>query len=304
MMLVAVSLLLLAFSDSRPIRDLRGGVNFALAPVQEALAGATRSVGSVFSAFAEIDQLRRENRDLNRELSQLRQQVQQIPALIIENQHQAELLKTKATFGHDTVVAGVVYSDASGAERVITLDRGSDDGVFLNATVVSPGGALVGQVMEVGPNYSTVRLLSDTRSLVIGRDIRTRTTGEVRGNLSAPLDLANVRATDDIAIGDIVVTAGGQGKELESQFPRNIVIGTIIEVMRDPASIVSTALIQPTANLESLESVLVVTDYVPPQLAGATPPPAAEPTDEASAEPGGPTPEPTRRRRTPKPTKR
>ena len=52
MMLVAVSLLLLAFSDSRPIRDLRGGVNFALAPVQEALAGATRSVGSVFSAFA------------------------------------------------------------------------------------------------------------------------------------------------------------------------------------------------------------------------------------------------------------
>ena len=91
---------------------------------------------------------------------------------------------------------------------------------------------------------------------------------------------------------------------MESQFPRNIVIGTIIEVRRDPASIVSTALIQPTANLESLESVLVVTDYVPPQLAGATPPPAAEATDEPSAEPGEPTPEPTQRRRTPKPTKR
>jgi TRAP-type C4-dicarboxylate transport system substrate-binding protein len=45
--LIAVSLLLLAFSDSRPIRDLRGGVNFALAPVQEALSGATRSVGSI-----------------------------------------------------------------------------------------------------------------------------------------------------------------------------------------------------------------------------------------------------------------
>ena len=43
-MLVAVSLLLLAFSDSRPLRDLRGGVNFALAPVQEALVGC-RPVG-------------------------------------------------------------------------------------------------------------------------------------------------------------------------------------------------------------------------------------------------------------------
>jgi rod shape-determining protein MreC len=300
-MLVAVSLLLLAFSDSRPIRDLRGGVNFALAPVQELLSGATRSVGSVFSAFAEIDQLRRENRELSRHVSQLEQANLQIPAMIIENQRLAELLKTKKSFGHDTIVAAVVYSDATSAERVITLDRGSDDGVFLNATVVSPGGALVGQVMEVGPNYSTVRLLSDTRSLVIGRDIRTRATGEVRGNLSAPLDLGNVPATDDIAKGDIVVTAGGQGRGLQSQFPKDVVIGTIIEVMRDPASIVSTALIQPAANLESLESVLVVTDFVPPRLAGATPAPGAEPTGDPDTEA---TPEPTRRRRTPKPTKR
>ena len=51
--------------------------------------------------------------------------------------------------------------------------------------------------------------------------------------------MGNVPATDDIAKGDIVVTAGGFGKGLESQFPKNIVIGTIIEVHRDPASIVS-----------------------------------------------------------------
>ena len=224
--------------------------------------------------------------------------------MIIENQRLAKLLGTKATFGHETVAAAVVYSDATSAERVITLDRGTDAGVFLNATVVSTGGALVGQVMEVGPNYSAVRLLSDTRSLVIGRDIRTRATGEVKGNLSAPLDLGNVPATDDIAKGDIVVTAGGQGRGLQSQFPRDIVIGTIIEVRRDDTTVVSTALIQPAANLESLESVLIVTDFVPPKLAGATPAPGAEPTDDPNAQAGEPTPERTPRRKTPKPTKR
>ena len=296
--LVAMSLMLLAFSDSRPLQDLRGGVNFALAPIQEVLSGAARSVGSVFSAVAEIDQLRRENRALTERNAVLEQANLQIPVMIIENQRQAALLKMKASFGHKTVAASVVYSDPTTAERVIKIDKGSDSGLFLGATVVSPGGALVGVVSELGSNNASVRMLNDTRSLVIGRDTRTRATGEVRGNLSAPLDMSNVPATDDIKEGDTVVTAGGFGRGLKSQFPRDIVIGRIIEVRRDPASIVSTALVAPAADLDSLEAVLVITDFVPPKLPGATPPPDTS----ASPDPNA-TPRPTPRR-TPKPTKR
>ncbi len=100
MMLVAVSLLLLAFSDSRPIRDLRGGVNFALAPVQEALAG-----GDPIGRFGVLG-VRRDRPAAPREpgaepraVTAASRQVLQIPVLIIENQRQAELLKTKSTFG-------------------------------------------------------------------------------------------------------------------------------------------------------------------------------------------------------------
>jgi rod shape-determining protein MreC len=278
-MLIAASLLLLAFSDSRPLRDLRGGVNFALAPVQEALSGAARSVGSLFTAVAEIDQLRQENRVLTQRVSDLEQANLQIPAMIIENQHLADLLKIKSSFDHKTVAASVVYSDSTGAERVITLDKGSDDGIFLNATVLAAGGALAGQVQEVGRNYATVRLITDTRSSVTGRDIRTAVTGEIHGNLSAPLDMLNVPATRDIAVGDDIVTAGKfPGKGLGSQFPKNIVIGRIIEVHKDPASIVITALVGAAADLDSLETVLVITDFVPPPLPGATPAPNVAPT--------------------------
>jgi len=291
-MLIAASLLLLAFSDSRPLRDLRGGVNFALAPVQEALSGAARSVGSLFTAVAEIDQLRHDNKALTQRVSELEQANLQIPVMIIENQRQAALLKTKSSFDHKTVAATVIYSDSTGAERVITLDKGSDAGIILNATVLSPGGALAGQVQEVGRNYATVRLLNDTRSVVNGRDIRTRVTGEIQGNLSAPLDMVNVPATQPIATGDTVVTAGGFGKGLGSQFPRDIVIGRIIEVHKDPASIVTTALVQPAADLDSLESVLVITDFVPPTLPGATPAPNV-----------GPSPGPDQATPTPKPHK-
>jgi len=295
-MLIAVSLLLLAFSDSRPLQDLRGGVHFALAPVQEALSGAARSVGSLFTAVTEIDQLRNENKALTLYVSQLEQANLQIPVLITENERQAALLKTKSTFDHKTLAASVIYSDASGAERAITIDKGSDDGVNLNATVVASGGALVGQVQEVGRNYATVRLLNDTRSVVNGRDIRTSVTGAVKGNLSAPLDMVDVPATKEIATGDTIVTAGGFGPGFGSQFPKDIVIGRIIEVHKDPASIVITALVQPAADLDTLESVLVITDFVPHALPGATPAPNIGP----SPGPAAGTPTPTKPKKTPK----
>ena len=120
-------------------------------------------------------------------------------------------------------------------------------------------------------------------------------SGSIQGNLSAPLDMVNVPATQHLATGDTVVTAGGTGK-YGSQFPKDIVIGRIIEVRKDPASIVITALVQPAADLDALESVLVVTDFVPRALPGATPAATFEPSPDPNA-----TPAPTQKpKKTPK----
>ena len=56
-------------------------------------------------AFAEIDQLRRENQALTQRVSDLEQANLQIPTMIIENQRLAELLKVKSSFEHKTVAA-------------------------------------------------------------------------------------------------------------------------------------------------------------------------------------------------------
>src|SRR5688572_12028331 len=84
MLLIAGSLLLLAMSTSAPMQEVRQGVRFAVSPIQEALAGGARAVGSVFAAFTEVDQLRRENRELADELSAAQQQVQQLDVLRAE----------------------------------------------------------------------------------------------------------------------------------------------------------------------------------------------------------------------------
>ena len=82
-----------------------------------------------------------------------------------------------------------------------------------------------------------------------------------------------------------MTTAGTQVRGFKSLLPRDLLIGTIVQVMDDPAQYSKSALIQPAADLDRLEAVLVITSYNAPRLHNpdATATPAAP---VASPEPG------------------
>lgn len=285
-MLVAASLLMLAASKTTPLMDLRHGINYALSPIQETLANSTRSVTSIFNAVAEIDQLRRDNQQLTGQVQQLQTQAQQLEALRAENEQLSKLLQLRGTLDFHTEPAAVIARQATQYERVVTLDRGTDAGIVVGDPVIALGGALAGVVVDAGTNYSSVMLLSDTRSIVIGLVESSRATGEVEGRLSGPLAMTKVPSTETVAVDDTVVTAGlDLGGAVRAAFPKGLLIGRIVDVQQDPSAIVQTALIQPAADLDKVEFVLVMTDFQPPVVpvpgsspdAGHTPKPSRTP---------------------------
>jgi rod shape-determining protein MreC len=286
-LLIAGSLLLLAMSTSAQVQDVRRGVKFAISPVEEFLAGGARAVNSMLAAFTEVDQLRRENRTLAAQVESLSTQVQQLEVLRSENERLAQLLGTRQSLKFDTVAAFIVNRTPSQLERTATLDRGADAGIEVGDAVLAPGGALAGTITEVFDGSASVRLLNDPRSLAIGITTGTRATGEVIGNFSAPLRLEGVVKTDTLNENDTVTTAGTLVSGAKGLLPRDILIGRIVEVINDPAQFVQTALIQPAADLDRLEAVLVITSYDAPRLPDpdATPAPEPEPQPEASQAP-------------------
>ncbi|MDQ3448969.1 MAG: rod shape-determining protein MreC [Chloroflexota bacterium] len=281
-LLVALCLLLLGASSTPPLQELRQGVGFALSPIQSALTGATRSVTSVFSAITEIAQLRRDNQALATRVQQLVAETRRLESVAAQNQQLTRLLGIRASLDYDTLAAEVIGRQVSPSERIAVLDRGTDDGVAIGDPVLAGEGALVGSVMEASSNRSVVLLLNDTRSVVIGLVESSRATGEVDGRLSAPLAMINIPSTDEVVVGDSVVTAGlDLGQEIRSPFPRGLLIGRVVDVRTDPNTVVQTALLEPAATLEKLEYVLVITDFdsVPADV------PAASPSSEPSAGP-------------------
>ena len=73
-----------------------------------------------------------------------------------------------------TVAAEVIGRQTSQSERVVTLDTGSDRGISVGDVVLADGGALVGRVVEVGPNFSRVLLVSDGFHMLRLKIIATR----------------------------------------------------------------------------------------------------------------------------------
>jgi rod shape-determining protein MreC len=273
--LVAASLVMLAFSTSPLMLEARRGVSFALAPVQGALSGITKGALSVVDAVAEIDQLRLENRRLQERNQLLEVENAQLQDVRVQNEQLTQVLGVKSSLDYQSVAAEVVSRQVSQYERVISINQGSDAGISVQDVVVAGGGALVGRVREVGPNYSRVLLISDTRSTVIGLVDSSRATGEVQGQLGGALVMSKIPSTDTVELDDTVVTAGiDLGNGIRSPFPKGLVIGRIVDIDSEPTAVVQTAFIQAAAPLDKLEYVLVITDYEGGVPIGTSPSPA------------------------------
>jgi rod shape-determining protein MreC len=261
--LLVLMLVLVATSGSPFVGDVQRGLAFAFRPIQGALDGAIRSVGSIGTAIAELDALRVENDALRLENERLRNDNLTAAELKRENELLTALLQLRTDFQYDTVAASVIARDSSEARRVITIDRGTNDGVLVGHVVIAAGGALVGRVTDVGPNFARVVLVSDPSSTVVGQLLEEAATGKIVGQLGGTLTMGDVDSTATVRIGEEVFTAGIElAGGIRSPYPKGLLVGQVVDVSRDPNEVVQTVFLEPAADLDRLQYVLVITSYL------------------------------------------
>jgi rod shape-determining protein MreC len=274
--LLIVSTLLMAFSSNPTVREVQNGVSFAFRPLQGAVRDLAAGVASVADAVTEIDRLRVDNSALRAENERLKTENERSEETRRENELLTGLLQLRAGFDHHTIAATVIARESSEFRRLVVLDHGTNDGIAVGDVAVAAGGALAGRVTEVGPDSAKVILLTDGEFTVIGQLTTTAATGEVIGQLGAGvLVMRQIDSSEEVTVGDEVVTAGIElGGGVRSPYPKGLLLGQVIDVRRDANDVVQTAYLQPAADLDKLEYVLVITDYE-----GGLPPIEQQPID-------------------------
>jgi rod shape-determining protein MreC len=241
----------------------------ALAPLQKGLSAAVRGVGSVWSSYVGLRGVRQDNqrltarvRELEEDLSVRRQQAEEAARL-------RDLLGLKQIMPVQTLVAMVIARDGTPWYRTVTIDKGSADGVPLNAPVLSPTG-VVGRIIKLGPHAARVQLLIDPVSGAGARIERSRVTGVVSGlghgegtpedkraRPCGDLTLKYAAMLSDVVVPDVVVTSG-----LDRVYPPGLLIGRVCQVKLG-SGLFKDVVVASSARFDSLEQVMVVTTPLP-----------------------------------------
>jgi len=154
------------------------------------------------------------------------------------------------------LVATVIGRSDGNYFSVFTINKGSNDGVT-DFMAVTMEGALVGYTYNVSATSSSVRTIIDSDASIAALVSSTRDQGTVRGTLDVD-GTAMCRMyylPDDFLPrpGDTVVTSG-----VGMSFPKGIPIGTVRESTRGMESNKSYVVVEPTADFEHIEYVIVL----------------------------------------------
>ena len=260
--LVVITLLLMAFSANPAVLGFKRGLQFALRPIQGAVAGFASDVSSVVGSIGEINQLRIDNAALREENQGLANDNTRLAQLKSENDQLTALLQLQSGFDHKTVAVRVIGRELLPTSRVVTIDKGTSDGLAMGEVVIVQGGAVVGRISDIGPNFAKVTLISDPSSTVIGQLQKSGATGEIGGEAGGVLTMKNVDSSVTVALDEEVFTAGLElAGGVRSPYPKGLILGSVVDVQRDANDVVQTAFVQPAAPLDTFELALVITDY-------------------------------------------
>jgi rod shape-determining protein MreC len=231
-------------------------------PLQGLISGGVNGVGGTWSSYVYLRGVREENKQLRDRLAVTELLLQQRTHQAREAQRLRELLQLRGVLPLETLVAEVIARDGVPWFRTVTINKGSRQGVTLNAPVISPNG-VVGRVIRLGPEAAVVQLLLDQESGIGVRIERSRVTGVVAGQvdsagqLTGDLQMKYVPMLADVVEGDLVITSG-----LDRIYPAGLVVGRVRQVKLG-SGVSKEILVAPSARFDKLEEVLVVRTPLP-----------------------------------------
>lgn len=199
------------------------------------------------SGQIDIDELRRVNEALTRQVSSLRAGLEAAESLRdIQN-----FLTTTNRQG--TAAAVIGYSDDP-AVKTFVISAGSDRGISPGMAVVSDSGFFLGKVVSVRDRVATVRELRDSQATILARvENEPKSQGVVRGQRAIALRMTFLPKDDPVVVGDVVSTSG-----TEPLIPPGLPIGTVSDLTTRPGDVFQTVSVFNPIRLSEISAVAVI----------------------------------------------
>ena len=229
-------------SGSSPLTSVTSVV---FGPVSRLASYVASEVSKLPISFRSSSTLSKEITDLEEQVDSLREQLVDYEQAKYKNEFYQEFLGLKEE-----------HSDYVFAEA---LNKGSVNDIRVNDPVIY-GEYLVGVVASVTPTQCTVNTILNPNVNVSAYEVRTRDLGFVTSTVELAeqgrCHMPGLPASTSVTAGGIVCTSGVGGI-----FPRDLIIGTIVDVVDGTVDISASAVIEPGIDISKLTDVFIITSF-------------------------------------------
>lgn len=222
-----------------------------LGPVQSLLTSVVKTSQGIWRHYIDLVGLREENDKLLQELQVVKSKNLQYREDAVLNLSLSKNLALERSFELPTVTAQIIGRDPSLWFKTITIDKGSSSGIVKGMPVVSIAG-VVGQVVNLSPDYAKVLLAIDPNSAIDAISLKHREQGIIKGKGLA-YQFHYVLKNSEIEQGSQVLTSGMGGV-----FPKGVAVGTVTEVIDTPRGMFQKIMVTPAVDFQKLEYVTVI----------------------------------------------
>jgi rod shape-determining protein MreC len=222
LIVLCLAVFLLWRIDSPRVERIRSDLVDRVVPRFEWVSVPVRRMADMVRDFQSYQRLHAQNRDLRRELQQMK--AWREAAVQLEQQNAKLLALNNVRLDPRlTSVSGVVIADSGSPFRQsVLLNVGARDGI-VDGWATMDGLGLVGRISGVGKNTARVLLLTDPTSRI---PVTVQPSGQramLMGDNSAAPQLGFVEDPGLIRAGDRVVSSGDGGL-----FPAGLLVGEVV----------------------------------------------------------------------------
>jgi rod shape-determining protein MreC len=238
------------------ISRLDSNTRSVIDPLQNGIHSLLLPIGNFVSGIFNYNSVVVENKELKNQVAKLKSELAKEKFDEIKYQELQSLENLPFDGSIPKVFAEVISNSVSNYQLSITLDRGSNQGIAAGMPVVTAAG-LVGIVNSTTPNESNVLLITDTSSTLsvqVESKKGTVSFALATGNGSSLLNLSFLTSGSAVAKNDVVFTSSQENGML----PAGIPIGKVNQIELRPGSLEKTITVNPYADLDSLDYVVVL----------------------------------------------
>ena len=240
--------------DGPSVRLIRMWAMTSVTPVERVTHALGSGAGHAWSEYIDLRHVRQQNKDLQQQIARMRIEEAAISEDALEGRRLQAMLGFKESYVGSTVAAEVIGASGSEQSHMLTIDKGSRDGLRPDMAVITKDG-VVGKLRDVFPATSEVLELNDQSSGAGVVLATTRIRAILRGTLDGRVQIGNLTADSRIQPGEPVLTSGG-----DQVYPRGLPVGVIESIAPDldhqPYSAIR---VHPAVDLDRVEEVLVIT---------------------------------------------